>query len=421
MRLATAVKNHFKRMFENPLLWGSLVMFVGTNIHNTGQLLYHYLAINLLSKAHYGDLAALVSIFGLLAIIQQSLGLAVVKFIASTKDDREASNLARWIFFWSTWVAAGTALLIFVLSPFLSQFLHISQSQAVYLFTPVIFIGFISNTGRALLQGFIKFALYAGSMIIEVTVKIALTVIFLYAGYELFGAVAGLLFGVIAGLVVVWFSLKAKISGEKRPMPEIGPLVKYSLPVLIQSLAVTSMYSMDVILVKHYFHPDTAGAYAALAKFGTIALFAAAPITSVMFPLVAKKHSHGEPYHKIFYLSLFLITAISGLVVLLYALFGSLITQVLTGGKYVQESYLLWWFGLYMLLLGASILFTQFYLSIGKTKIVWLFATSAIMQIVLIYLYHSTLLDVIQVSIAAAALLVVCLSIYFPYHDKKGK
>ena len=143
MRLATAVKNHFKRMFENPLLWGSLVMFVGTNIHNTGQLLYHYLAINLLSKAHYGDLAALVSIFGLLAIIQQSLGLAVVKFIASTKDDREASNLARWIFFWSTWVAAGTALLIFVLSPFLSQFLHISQSQAVYLFTPVIFIGFI--------------------------------------------------------------------------------------------------------------------------------------------------------------------------------------------------------------------------------------------------------------------------------------
>ncbi len=419
--MITYLKNYWKTAIANPLIVGSLVMFLGTNIHNAGQLLYHYLAINLLSKAHYGDLAALISIFGLLAIVQQSLGLAIVKFIASSKNQAEANNLAKWILFWSIWIAGGTAVLVFMLAPFLTKFLNISQPLAVFLFAPVIFIAFISNSGRALLQGFIKFTQYSISMIIEVAVKIAITVALVYAGYELFGAVVGLLVGSIVGLSIVWFSVKDNLAGNKNPMPKIGPLIRYSLPVLVQSLAVTSMYSMDIILVKHFFRPETAGAYAALAKFGTIALFAASPITNVMFPLVAKRHSHGEPYHKIFYLSLLFITAISGLVVVLYALFGSVITDVLTHGKYVQESYLLWWFGLYMLLLGGSILFTQFYLSIGRTKVVWLFAAAALLQVLLIWTFHKTLLDVIHASTISAALLLCALSIYFPYHDRGKK
>ncbi len=392
-------------------------MFIGTNIHNVGQLIYHYLAINLLSKSHYGDLAAIISIFGLLAIVQQSLGLAIVKFIASEKDDKAANNLAKWVFFWSFWIAGGTAIFIFVLTPFLSEFLQITQARAIYLFAPVVFVAFISNTGRALLQGFIKFAHLAVSMIVEVVIKIVLTFTFIYLGYELFGAMAALFIAVVAGVVVVWFSLKNKISGNRKPMPDIKPLAKYSIPVLVQSIAVTSMYSSDILLVKHFFLPEIAGAYAALAKFGTIAMFAAAPVTHAMFPLVAKKHAGGEKYHKIFYLSLFFIVGLSSVIVLLYVVFGSMITQVLAP-KYLQESYLLWWFGLYMLLLGAAILFTQFYLSIGKTRIVWLFASAACLQIVLILLFHTTLINVIQVSIIVAALLVVSLSIYFPYHDK---
>ena len=417
--MVSLIKNYLNTVIKNPLLVGSLIMFVGTNVHNFGQLLYHYLAINILSKAHYGDLAALVSIFGLLAIVQQSLALAIVRFIASCKNASEANNLARWVIYWAFLGAIAIALAIFALSPFLINFLHISQPIAVLLFAPVVFFGVISNTGRALLQGFIKFAQYAGSMIIEVSVKIVLTLVLLFAGYELFGAVFGLLAGSVAGLAIVGFSLKGNLSGPKKPMPEIRPILRYSLPVLFQSLAVTSMYSMDILLVKHYFHPDTAGAYAALAKFGTIALFAAAPITSVMFPLVAKKQSHGEPYHKIFYLSLFLIVLISAAIVAIYFFFAPFITNILTSGKYVGESYLLWRFGLYMLLLGVAILFTQFYLSVGKVRVVWLFVISAITQAVLIMLFHSTLLNVVQVSILSATLLVLGLSIYFPYHDKK--
>lgn len=419
MRIPVIVRNHLISTLKNPLILGSIAMFVGTNMHNAGQLLYHFLAINFLTKAHYGDLAAVISIFGILAIIQQSLGLAVVKFIASSKSDREANNLANWVFFWSLWFSAGLAIFIFLLTPLLTKFLNITQPNAVYLFAPILFLASISNTGRALLQGFTKFVHLSGSMIAEVIVKILLTVFLLYLGYELLGAMGGLLAGVVAGLIIVWLSLKNRISGKRNPMPGIRPLLTYSLPVLVQSVATTSMYSTDIILVKHFFSPESAGAYAALAKFGTIALFAASPITHVMFPLIAKKHTHGEPYHKIFYLSLLLVALISSAVVLVYAFFGSEIARALTTGKYTEESHLLWWFGLYMLLLGMAMLFTQFYLSVGKTKVVWLFALAAVTQITLILFFHKNLINVVHSSVVSGALLVLCLSLYFPYHDKK--
>lgn len=394
-------------------------MFIGTNTHNLGQLLYHYLAINLLSKAEYGDLAALVSIFGLVAIVQQSLALAIVKFIASSKDEAEAKNLSRWFFLWGLRVAGALAVFIIIIAPFLSDFLHISQRIAVYLFAPTVAVAFVSNTGRALLQGFVKFIQLSGSMVVEVTFKIVFTVTFLFLGYALLGAVIGLLVGVIVGLFVVWVSLKSRLKGEREPILRLKAIFRYSLPVLAQSIAVTSMVSTDLLLVKHFFHPDIAGAYAALAKFGTISLFAAAPITQVMFPLIAKKHSHGEPYHRIFYLSLLMISFVSALIVSMYYFFGYWIVEFLTSGKYVQESYLLWRLGLYMFLLGLAMLFTQFYLSVGKTRIVWVFAAAAFLQAVLILFFHGTLLSVVQVSIISAALLVISLSIYFPYHDKQ--
>ena len=418
MRILEISKKHWQKFIKNQLITGSVIMFLGTNIHNAGQLLYHYLAINLLSKAHYGDLASLVSIFGLLSIVQQSISLAVIKFIAQEKNTTEANNLARWILIVSFWVSAAMAILILLLSPVISRFLQITQPLAVYLFAPVVFITFISNTGRAILQGFTKFTQFSVSMVVEVSIKIVSTLTLILLGYEIFGAIIGILIGAIIGVLMVWLYIKEKLKGKVNTVKNFIPLIKYFLPTLLQSIAVTGMLSTDIILVKHFFQPDAAGAYAALSKFGTIALFATSPITSVMFPLIAKKHSHGQPYHKIFYLSLSFVVGISSLVVILYFTFGTFITNILTKGKYINEAYLLWWFGLYMLLLGAAILFTQFYLSIGKTKTVWVFIAAAVLQVILILAFHPSLLSIIQDSIIASALLVGLLSLYFPYHDK---
>lgn len=410
-----------KLLTSNPLFASSLVMVLGSNLFNLGQFIYHFIAGRLLGKAYYGDLAAIISVLGLISIIQLSIGLTIVKFIASTKDNQEISNFARWFNWWAILSGGILAVASLVLAPFIIKFLNITQSESVYLLAPMIFFTVILFTQRSILHGLIFFGRFVISLLTEVVVKIILTVALIFSGFAVFGAMGGIVLGAVVSFFITRFFLLNYISGKRGRMPEVTPLLKYSLPVFLQGLALTSMYSTDFILVKHFFPKDEAGIYASLAVLGRVAFFASSPITHVMFPIVAKNHAAGKPYLKIFYLSILLVCIIAITVILFYVFLPEFVVGLLFGQEFIEGASLLWWFGLFMSILVLDTLFTQFYLSIGKLKIIWLFVAAAILQAVLIWFIHPNILTVIQISILAAALLALGLIVYFPYHNSNGK
>lgn len=391
-------------------------MVVGSNVFNLTQFIYHFIAGRMLGKVYYGDFATIISILGIVGIIQITLGLTVVKFIASGKSKEAIANFSKWVNLWGIWAGVILGVLTIIFSPILINFLNIRQPVAFYVLGIIFFFFIALNVQRSILQGLLKFDRYVLSLFAEAAVKIILTLILIFLGMAVFGAVSGLLLGILSSLVVTRLSLSSLLSGKIGKKPELVPLFKYSLPVFIQGLALTSMYTTDLLLVKHFFSPEIAGTYASLAVLGRIAFFGASPVSHVMFPLVAKRFSHGEPYHRIFYLSILLVTGISLAVVLIYKIFPTIPIVVLFGQSYLDGAPLLWWFGVFMTFLVLAMLFTQFYLSIGKTRVVWLFVASALLQILLIWLFHADILTVIQVSIVSAALLFFSLLVYFPYH-----
>jgi len=62
----------------------------------------------------------------------------------------------------------------------------------------------------------------------------------------------------------------------------------------------------------------------------------------------------------------------------------------------------------------------SFYLSRGKTGIIYLTPFAAVAQIVGIWFMHESLVDVIKVNIFAASALLVTLLVYFWYENKRG-
>ncbi len=394
-------------------------MVVGSNLYNLGQFIYHFLAGRLLGKVAYGDVAVMVSILGFVSVLQLAMGLTVVKFVASQKGKAAISNLVKWVNQWSVLLGVFVALLAVVLSPFLVGFLKITQPTAFYLLIPALFFFVMANNGRSILQGLLLFDKYVLSLLVEIAVKVVLTVILILAGFAVFGAVGAILVAIVASYLVTRVYLSPYLQGKRGDRPQIAPLIKYSLPVFIQGLALTSMYSADLILVKHFFSPEEAGIYASTAILGRVVFFSASPIIHVMFPLVSKRYSHGLPYHKIFYLSVLTVGALASLAVLFYFFFPEIAINILYGAGFLAGAPLLWWFGIFMGLLALSMLFIQFYLSIGKTKIVSLFAAAAIIQVTLIWFIHPNLLTVIQISIVTTALLLIGLLVYFPYHHRR--
>lgn len=405
-----------KNILKHPFFAGSLMMIVGGNLYNGGQFIYHFLAGRLLGKVYYGDLAVIISILGFVAIIQSSLGLTIIKFLTAQKDDESKANFIKWVYWWSIWIGVVVLVLFLILAPVLSKFLNINQPTAFYLLGPLLLFFLLAANGRFILQGLLKFDRYVLSLLTESVVKILLMIPLIIAGYAVFGAMTAFFIGVIFSFVVVKLSLSRYLSGTKGKRPKIAPLLKYSLATFAQGLALTSMYSTDLILVKHFFPAGQAGIYASLAILGRVVFFGASPITQVMFPLVAKRHSENGSYHKILYLSLLLIGSFSTVVTLFYFLFPKIPLGILYGAEYLEGMKLLWWFGIFMSLLAFAMLLTQYYLSIGKTKVPILFLLAAFLQIILIWFIHPTLLTVIQISILSTALLVLSLFIYFIYH-----
>ena len=134
-----------------------------------------------------------------------------------------------------------------------------------------------------------------------------------------------------------------------------------------------------------------------------------------MFPIVAKRFAAKEQYLKIFLLSLFLISIFSLFIVGFYFYFPQLSILVLFGKEYIEGASILWLFAVFMSLLSLAMLFTQFFLSVGKTKIVSVFVTAALLQVILIWFNHESLIKVIQMGILSSALLDLCLIVYFIY------
>ncbi|OGE16340.1 hypothetical protein A3F00_02340 [Candidatus Daviesbacteria bacterium RIFCSPHIGHO2_12_FULL_37_11] len=405
------------KILKHPLFTGSAIMVIGHNIFNIGQFFYYFLTIRLLNTTEYGDLAAIISILGIIGIIQLAFGLTIVKFVASQKTEAAVSNLIKWFNYWGFLAGGIAAVLLLLLSPIASIFLNLTQPKLFYLISPMFFLLVIVYVYRSVLQGLLLFKTYIASLLVDVVIRISFTALLILLGTALFGAIIGMFIGIISGFIITRSALNPYFSGKRGLKPKIMPLLKYSFPVLIQGLAFTSFYSTDILLVKHFFSPHDAGTYAYLSVLGRIAMFCTSPITSTMFPIIAKRFASNLPYLKIFYICFLLVTGISLFVVLIFKLVPDIPISLLNKN---EGQDILWWFGLFMAFLGIALLFEQFYLSIGKTKPVWFFVAAAALQAVFIWFIHPSLFSVVQISVLSTALLNIALFVYFPYYRRHG-
>ena len=218
-----------------------------------------------------------------------------------------------------------------------------------------------------------------------------------------------------------YFLKDYKVSKDSGPRALGKRILAYAGPIFLVSLSTNSLYSTDVILVKHFFEAQSAGIYAALSTLGKIIFFGTAPVGAVMFPLVSQRQSQGKDYKKIFLLSLLFTLGISLLVLLIYWLAPELSLKILYGDKFLGASPYLVWIGLFMAIFSLGSLIAGFYLSKGDTRIWTLVVLAALGQALGIWFFHSSIFQVITVNIISASFLLVSLLIYFGYETSKTK
>ena len=409
-----------KDLLKHPLFSGSFLMIGGSMAINVVNYVYHVVMGRILGPVDYGVLASIFSLLYIISIAPLSTSVAIVKFISSAKNTKEVSVIYYGIKNFIFKVAIGSSIVVLILSFPVAKFLHIQNIWSVVFVVPILFFSLVTLVNQASLQGVLEFIGVVGPNLVSGIVKLLLGLVFVFMGWSVAGAVGAVAIGAIVAYLYSALLFKKIIKKGKPGEFKLGPFLKYAFPVLLQALAFTSFFTVDVLLVKHFLPAFDAGLYAALSTLGKIIYFAATPIAGVMFPIVAGRHSKGESYKKVLLASLAATVVISLLIVGVYGLFPQIAIGVLFGSKYLSAQKELVWMGVFMTFYTVSYFLTNYLLSIGKTRVVIFPIIAAIAQAVLIFFFfHNGLQEVINASLYCMIALFFCLLMYMIIENEK--
>lgn len=407
------MKKIINSTISHPFFSSSLIMILGTNSVNLINYIYHLIMGRVLGPSSYGELAAFFSLISLLSVVPLSFGTVVIKFIAGTKNDQEVSGYLRWfmkpVLVMSLLLTIGTL----ISANFLANYLNTSHYWGIVLIAFSFLFGLPSYLYRSVLQGLIKFPMVVISLVTETSVKLLGGLFFVTIGWGVMGAMSGLFLAIIIGCVISYLFLKKYLYITPQKEIDKKGVISFTLPVLIQTVAMTSLMSVDLVLVKHFFPSFEAGIYAAVSTMGKIILFASAPVATVMFPLVTRRYSRQEGYISMFLFSVGATILMISSVTLLYLFFPEFVMGLLYGNTYFSGIALLVPYAIFTGLLSVINLFINLFLSINHHKVVIFPLIAAMLQLIGINIFHTSIEQVVWVSITVATLLFISLSVYF--------
>lgn len=393
-------------------------MIVGSNIANFIAYIYHLIFGRLLGPSLYGDLVAAISLIGLIMSAFSFFGIVIIKFVSSA-DAKDLPSVLGWFNNRVLKVALVITLFVWILSPFIGSYTHLSRTITV-LFAPLLFFSIISLVYKSFLQGIMKFKEVAILSNIELIGRLVFGLVFVYFNMKVFGAILGLLLSGISGVLLAKYLLRNIGFGIKTVEGfNWKKIFTYALPVFVVSFSFTSLLTSDLVLVKHFFTSYDAGIYGSISNLGKIIFYGTAPIGSVMFPLIVKKKSQKANFISIFLLSAGLVIVLGIGVLLLYYLFPSIAIKILYGEKYLEGTKYLLFMGLYYVFYSSANLMASFLLSIDLVRPLLLLPLFALLQVIGIYIFHNSVYWVIGISMLSISLLLIYLGLYFAYARSK--
>lgn len=420
------MKQKIQKAFAHPLISGSVVVFLGTNAANLFHFLFNFSMVRNLSAANYGDITGLISLITLATTPAASVIPTVINFTARFYAKNQLSDI-KGLFLKLSKILFGigiTICFIFIaFSNYIGNFFNIHNPALITVTGIIVLIAYLSITNSSLLQAKLSFTFISLTNFVGAFLKFTLGIGLVFLGFGALGAMIAYTFAYLIPYLLSFlqmqFILNKEIKGNTFPLMK---LVAYGAPAAIALYMLTSFTTTDILLVKHFFTPHDAGIYAVIALSGRIIFFLTAPIASVMFPLVIQKHEKNEKYTDIFLLALFFICIISVGVTAIYFLFPTIMLTIFNQSK--NASLVIPYlgpYGIFMTLYSLLSVTTNFFLSIGKTKIYIPLVIGALAQVAIIWMVHATFFQVILISTAIVALLLCLFLLYYVNLHAKRK
>ncbi len=230
-----------------------------------------------------------------------------------------------------------------------------------------------------------------------------LSALFVVAGFGTIGAIAGLVLAQL--LTFAYAAAKAKQAGfgprlstnffSKPDMHLLRPEFKYAGLVLMGSLTITALYSIDIVFVKHHFDAHTAGLYAGIATVARIIFFLTGSIALVLLPAVKLSNTVRQNKQTL-QKSLYLLLAVGGPALIVFWFLPELVVRLLMGKEYLEYASLLPWLSLVIFMVSVLNLFVLYYMALRRYAIGFIAIAGLLITCALVGINHDSLRAVVD-------------------------
>lgn len=265
------------------LLGGSLVMLLGSSLVSGINFGYNIAVARMLGPAAFGHAAAGVTLLMLVSAITLSFQLVCAKFVARNETPATKSQVYGQLLrrAWIVGILLGSALC--AASGMVARYLNLPSPSLVIVLAVGIAFYVPLGVRRGGFQGVCAFSLLTANFVLEVLVKFIGAIVLMKLGYGVPGAVSA----IAASVMLAYFLTPTPPELTVRPERGLPASFGEGMQAIVFFVGQVVINNIDILLVKHFFSPDQAGLYAAVALVGRVVYMLAWSVVSAMFPISA--------------------------------------------------------------------------------------------------------------------------------------
>ncbi|HUS26339.1 MAG TPA: oligosaccharide flippase family protein [Nevskiaceae bacterium] len=397
----------------------NLIFFVGSVAVGALNYLYYPVLGRLLTPSSFGEVQALISLFLQIAIFLSVLGLVTINVVANYQSSAKRNAVVLEFERLALCISLVLLLLTIIFQRQLQRFLQFDTTWPFILLIVALVVSVPFTFRGAYLRGKQRFGLASTVNILGAGGKLLFSTLLVAISWGTAGAIGGLIVAqvVACGFAALWAYQNGLHQPEhKRPwrlpdMRVLAPELRYGLLVLVGSLVITLQYSVDVVVIKHYFDPHTAGLYAGIASVARIIFFLTASISLVLMPMVRLDAKPGAN-RQLLMKSLVLLAAAGLPALLVFTLAPAWITGLLMGHEYTSMASLLPLLSLTLFIVSVLNLIVSYYLALRRYAIALVVSIGAAVTYGLIIAHHNTVRAVVASLLIGSIAMLLTLAIW---------
>ena len=406
-----------KKALQDNFIKNNIILFIGSMVIAILNYAFHPIMSRMMNIKDFGEVQALISLTYLTGILLIILGTIVTNIISNhNTSSNDHIKILSQLYKLSLYIIGSFAIGIILLSPYL---MHILKFDSALSFLPLSILLLVSipfTFYNFYLRGKQKFKAVSIAGIIISATKILFAIILVSLGLRVFGAISAIALATFIALLYVLYktrhkfrlSLKEKISFT----PALKKELSYGILIFFSLGYVTFLYTSDVLFVKYFFPPETAGLYSGIATIARIIFFATASVAGVLLPTIKIKNLPSKNIATL--QKAIIIIVIMGIISLsIFFFFPATIISLLIGENYATLAPLLPLAGIYILLVSIVNVFYSYFLALRNRQLIIISSLGFIITILLLFLNHATLQAIVINYIIGTIATIVLIGISF--------